>query len=178
MEKNVIDENKFSPFWVFKIEGKSELEKSDINPDHPDAICISNEEMAKLYNFMTEIIEDHGIDRTLSEAMYLDLIEGRDTVDHARNRIQEDEMEPQKLIPNWNTISTLFDRLSVENVKQAHFEYRLQNEPEYSSVAGLQANIEAQKKIISALKIELEQNLSAAFLRGSYDVLEEQRTFQ
>ena len=93
-------------------------------------------------------------------------------------RIQEDEMEPQKLIPNWNTISTLFDRLSVENVKQAHFEYRLQNEPEYSSVAGLQANIEAQKKIISALKIELEQNLSAAFLRGSYDVLEEQRTFQ
>lgn len=84
----------------------------------------------------------------------------------------------EKKIPNFNTLSTLIDRLSIENVKLAHFENALEHDqvsPQERS--DLERKIAVQGQLIEALKGELTSFMEEAFLSGSYDYMKEERTF-
>lgn len=70
-------------------------------------------------------------------------------------------------IPNYNSISTLIDRLSVENAKLVQFEEK----------GNMQDSMRAQEVIVSALRVEFEFELHTIFETGKYEVLDEKRTF-
>lgn len=82
-------------------------------------------------------------------------------------------------IPNYSTLSTLIDRLSIENVKLAHFENTMEHDnlsPQEAS--GFQMKIDVQVKVIDALRQELTRLLKEAILSGNYEFLKEERTFK
>lgn len=82
-------------------------------------------------------------------------------------------------IPNFNTLSTLVDRLSIENVKLAHFENSIEHDnlaPD--NMEAVRLKVEVQHRIITALKQELVAFMEEAFLSGRYDSIKEERTFQ
>ncbi len=83
-----------------------------------------------------------------------------------------------KRIPNFNTISTLIDRLSIENVKLSHFQYLMEEQGNSIDVGELEIKIGVQLEIIESLKIELEKNLKEIFINQSYNYIEEERTFK
>lgn len=84
-------------------------------------------------------------------------------------------MAARKRIPNFDTISTVIDRLSVEVVKKSHFEFLL----ETNAIDAVEATkkIELQDAMIDGLRIELRDLLVEAFTSGRYDFIEENRTF-
>ncbi len=85
-------------------------------------------------------------------------------------------MKPR--IPNFNTLSTLIDRLSIENVKLAHFENALEHDQLPAvEVEALKRKVSVQREMISALREELVAFMEDAFLSGRYDYLKEERTF-
>ena len=85
-------------------------------------------------------------------------------------------MEPK--IPNFNTLSTLIDRLSIENVKLAHFENALEHDgPPEAEATALRRKIELQHDIISRLKTEMTTWMTEVFLEGRYEYMKEERTF-
>jgi hypothetical protein len=79
----------------------------------------------------------------------------------------------KKSIPNYNSISTLFDRLIIERVKYNQFKQR-----EINSQEDCMYKLEAQDKIISRLRDELEKELKIIFKSQSYDTILEERTFK
>lgn len=81
-------------------------------------------------------------------------------------------------IPNFNSFSTLIDRLSIENVKLAHFEFLLDQESVTSSRAELYDKIAVQHSVITALKEELSKMMVQIYVEKKYETLEEKRTFQ
>lgn len=81
------------------------------------------------------------------------------------------------LIPNFNTLSTILDRLIVENVKLSHFEYQMQETDNPIESARLSRSIEAQQAIIPALRDELSKAMAEIFDSGNYETIEEKRTF-
>lgn len=84
----------------------------------------------------------------------------------------------QPRIPNFSTLSTLLDRLSIENVKLSHFQNALEYDqvnPEQAS--SLQKKIGIQNEIIEALKKESANLMEEIFLNGKYDYIDEERTF-
>jgi hypothetical protein len=85
------------------------------------------------------------------------------------------EVAARKRIPNFDTISTVIDRLSVEVVKKSHFEFLV----ETGALAPAEANkkIELQDAMIAGLRSELRDLLVEAFTSGKYDFIEETRTF-
>ncbi len=85
----------------------------------------------------------------------------------------------QRKIPNFNTISTAIDRLSIENVKLAHF----QNAIEHDSITDEQRKdferkVTVQLEMIDALKRELTILMKEAFANGEYAYAKEERTFK
>ena len=85
-------------------------------------------------------------------------------------------MEPK--IPNFNTLSTLIDRLSIENVKLAHFENALEHDgPPEAEAAALKRKIALQHDVISRLKTEMTTWMTEVFLDGRYEYMKEERTF-
>jgi hypothetical protein len=78
-------------------------------------------------------------------------------------------------IPNYNTISTLIDRLSIENVKLSHFQYLLENQAKDSNLVN---KIKVQTEIIELLKKELAINLEVIMSDKKYEYLSEERTFE
>lgn len=86
-------------------------------------------------------------------------------------------MEPK--IPNFNTLSTLLDRLSIENVKLSHFQNALEHDaPAEAERAELQRKVGLQNDVIVALKKETSQWMAGVFLDGKYDYMKEERTFK
>lgn len=81
------------------------------------------------------------------------------------------------LIPNFNTLSTIIDRLIVENVKLSHFEYLLDRASENSLNKDLAKSVDAQLAIIPALREELTKSMAEIFQAGHYETIEEKRTF-
>lgn len=81
------------------------------------------------------------------------------------------------LIPNFNTLSTIIDRLIVENVKLSHFEYLLDRAAENSLNKDLAKSVDAQLAIIPALREELTKSMAEIFQAGHYETIEEKRTF-
>ena len=85
----------------------------------------------------------------------------------------------EKLIPNFNTFSTLVDRLSIENVKLAHFENAIEHDNlSADKIKEFQAKVTTQNVIIGKLKQELTQFMRKVFIEGGYDYVKEERTFQ
>ena len=80
----------------------------------------------------------------------------------------------KEYIPNFNSFSTLIDRLSIENVKLAHFEFLLEEFPKDETLV---SKICTQKEVIELLKTELTAFMQKIFSEGSYKTIEEKRTF-
>lgn len=82
-------------------------------------------------------------------------------------------------IPNFNTLSTLIDRLSIENVKLAHFENALEHDDlSDREIAESQKKIAVQHEVIEVLKTELAGFMEEVFLSGKYEYMKEERTFK
>jgi len=85
---------------------------------------------------------------------------------------------PRRKIPNLNTFSTLIDRLCIENVKKSHFEYLLDNggqEPDL--IRAFHDKILVQNEIIAAIRLELTDLMIEILKYGTYDYVDEERTF-
>lgn len=82
-------------------------------------------------------------------------------------------------IPNLDTLSTLFDRLSIENVKLAHFENTLEHDQLTDDQrTEFQGKIATQQRIISPIKDELAGLMEEILFANSYDYIKEERTFK
>ena len=82
-------------------------------------------------------------------------------------------------IPNFNTLSTLIDRLTIENVKLAHFQHVVDHEdisPEQATA--FKQKIALEIDMIDVLKQELARFLEDAFITGDYSYFKEERTFK
>lgn len=72
-----------------------------------------------------------------------------------------------KYITNINTLSVLFDRLIVENIKLYFF-----------NKEGLTDNVNHQNEIIIEIKNKISDLLKETFEKGQYDYIEEKRTYK
>ncbi len=72
-----------------------------------------------------------------------------------------------KYITNINTLSVLFDRLIVENIKLYFF-----------NKDGLIDNVNHQNQIISEIKNKISQLLAETYEQKQYDYIEEKRTYK
>ena len=79
-------------------------------------------------------------------------------------------------IPNFNTFSTIIDRLSIENVKLSHFEFLLTQNDQDTSI--LENKIKLQNQIIALIKSELVIFMQEAFQSKEYLYVDEERTFK
>ena len=77
------------------------------------------------------------------------------------------------LIPNYNTISTILDRFVIERVKFNQFIQR-----QFNGEQNLAETINSQEKMCALLMIELQCALESIFVSGSYDTMQESRTFK
>jgi hypothetical protein len=77
-------------------------------------------------------------------------------------------------IPNFNTISTIIDRLTVEIVKKTHFEFLVETGTNDASLIG---KIQLQDEMIQGLKKHLAEALRSAIEKGEYSFIDETRTF-
>ncbi len=74
-------------------------------------------------------------------------------------------------IPNYNTLSTLIDRISIENVKLAHFEKGSIRDPNLGQKARV------QRAMLESLQTELEARIQTMLKDGAYSYMKEERTF-
>ncbi len=79
-------------------------------------------------------------------------------------------------VPNFNTFSTIIDRLSIENVKLSHFEFLLAQDG--SDKLELDKKIQMQLEMIKLIRLELENFMLEVFLNKNYDYIDEERTFK
>ena len=79
-------------------------------------------------------------------------------------------------IPNFNTFSTILDRLSIENVKLSHFEFLSSQEGVNKS--DLERKIKLQLEMIALIRVELENFMLEVFLKKNYEYIDEERTFK
>lgn len=81
-------------------------------------------------------------------------------------------------IPNINTIGTLIDRLTVENVKLSYFIELSKNPFNSNRPTDLELKISNQEKIKNSVEEELCRTLEKVFIDKEYSPLYEERTFQ
>ncbi len=81
-------------------------------------------------------------------------------------------MKEREKIPNFNSFSTLVDRISVENVKKSIFE--LKQEEEGVSYA---PQLELQRKVLIELKEQFKTACLKAWVTSEYECIGETRTF-
>ena len=85
----------------------------------------------------------------------------------------------KEYIPNFSTLSTLIDRLSIENVKLSHFENEIEHDnPSTDARKALEKKIITQNKIIYDLKNELTIFMEKIFVDKDYSFSTEERTFK
>ena len=82
----------------------------------------------------------------------------------------------EKKIPNFNTFSTIIDRLSIENVKLAHFQFL--KDVNNESTSDIDIKIKVQIEVINLLKEELRLFMTEVFIEKRYDFIDEERTFK
>lgn len=88
-------------------------------------------------------------------------------------------MKKKKYIPNFSTLSTFLDRLSIENVKLAHFENSIEYDNlDERNVVLFKEKIKVQKEIINELKKETSNFMKKIFTKMEYNYVEEKRTFE
>ena len=77
-------------------------------------------------------------------------------------------------IPNYNTFSTIIDRLSVEHVKLHHFKFTMKNHFKKNE---LKNRLDLQNKMIKILQKELLDFMKIIIQQNNYNFLFEKRTF-
>ena len=83
-----------------------------------------------------------------------------------------------KSIPNFNTLSTLLDRLSIENVKLSHFENAIEHDNlSEDQIKEYKNKVKTQNKIIKELKSKTTDFMTKVFIEKDYDYIKEERTF-
>ena len=82
----------------------------------------------------------------------------------------------EKKIPNFNTFSTIIDRLSIENVKLAHFQFL--KDVNNESTSDIDIKIKVQIEVINLLKEELRLYMTEVFIEKRNDFIDEERTFK
>tara|TARA_Y100000768_G_C23823468_1_gene607716 strand:+ start:78 stop:530 length:453 start_codon:yes stop_codon:yes gene_type:complete len=87
-----------------------------------------------------------------------------------KNKKQRDKT----FIPNYNTFSTIIDRLSVEHVKLHHFKFTMKNHFKKNE---LKNRLELQNKMIKILQEELLDFFKIILKQNNYNFLFEKRTF-
>ena len=87
-----------------------------------------------------------------------------------KNKKQENKI----FIPNYNTFSTIIDRLSVEHVKFHHFKFTMKDNFKKNE---LKNRLVLQNKMITILQEELEVFLKIIIKQNNYNFLFEKRTF-
>ena len=83
-------------------------------------------------------------------------------------------------VPNFDTFSTLVDRLTIEIVKRAHFEFLLESQSKTlseSSRGELLRKIAIQNDITTVLRQKLADFLVGVLSDKSYRYIDEERTF-
>ncbi len=82
-------------------------------------------------------------------------------------------------VPNYNTLSSLLDRLAIENIKLGFFENAIEHDAlDDETQREYEAKAEAQRVMIDVLKADTVACMKEAFISGSYDYVAEGRTFQ
>jgi hypothetical protein len=79
-------------------------------------------------------------------------------------------------VPNFNTFSTIIDRLSIENVKLSHFEFLLAQDG--SDKSELDKKVQMQLEMVKLIRVELENFMLEVFLNKNYEYIDEERTFK
>lgn len=91
-----------------------------------------------------------------------------------QNKNKNNSKNQKLLISNYNSISTVLDRLSVEKTKYFHFKNHMKNEFTKSEI---KKKLAFQKTLITAInKILLEKFIEA--FENDITILSEQRTFK
>jgi hypothetical protein len=74
-------------------------------------------------------------------------------------------------VPNYNALSSLFDRLAVENIKLSYFENALEpDDLESAQIKTHEAKAIAQRRIIEALKHNTVELISTAIESRKYEL--------
>ena len=82
-------------------------------------------------------------------------------------------------VPNYNALSSLFDRLAIENIKLSYFENALEHDDlDAAQTAEYEAKAEAQRNMIDVLKHDTVDLMASALEAGRYDFIREGRTFE
>jgi len=81
-------------------------------------------------------------------------------------------------IPNFNSYSTLLDRIIIEHVKKSQFEIKI-NHKDYKigELEGLRGKVKLQERILRELKEEFLNFNLKCWLLQEYEVIKETRTF-
>jgi len=79
-------------------------------------------------------------------------------------------------VPNFDTLSTIIDRLTVEIVKRSHFEFLI--ETNSGDPEELRRKIELQDLVIRELRGRLRDFLVQTYVSREYDYVDETRTFK
>ena len=76
-------------------------------------------------------------------------------------------------VPNYNALSSLLDRLAIENIKLSFFENALEHDPlDDATRKEFEGKAESQRKMIDVLR-----NDTVDCMEGKYDCVAEGRTF-
>lgn len=90
------------------------------------------------------------------------------------NMKKSSNIKKPELISNFNTISTVFDRLSVEKTKLHHFRNNMNN---ILSKSEIMEKCNLQKKIIKKINYFLQEKILESF-NYNLKILKEERTFK
>lgn len=82
-------------------------------------------------------------------------------------------------VPNYNALSSLFDRLAIENIKLSYFENALEHDQlEVEQAAEYAAKADAQRRMIEVLKHDTVELMATAMESRQYEFIAEGRTFE
>jgi len=81
-------------------------------------------------------------------------------------------------VPNYNALSSLLDRLAIENIKLSFFENALEyDDLSPDETKEFERKSEAQRAMIDVLKTDTVSVMEEAFINGEYDFIAEGRTY-
>ena len=115
-------------------------------------------------NFINKTSKALSLKKTETE--FVNLMSRLDTNQGDKNKLE--------LISNYNTISTILDRLSVEKTKYYHFKYNMKY---IFSKKQIKSKCEFQNKIIKKINLILEFKFQE-LLNSNISILKEERTFR
>ncbi|MEQ8443932.1 MAG: hypothetical protein RIM33_07615 [Alphaproteobacteria bacterium] len=82
-------------------------------------------------------------------------------------------------VPNYNALSSLLDRLAIENIKLSFFENALEHDDlDAATRAEFEEKAKGQHEMIDVLKEDTVQCMGEAFDLGEYKYVAEGRTFR